>query len=165
MTLSHSTSRNNRTAMAEFKSVSIESAKNFLTKHHWGVLATRRKNGSLQMSPITRGSMLKAGSSSAVERPLTRSTTSGAIRALPFASLRRPFTAAAGSKSMAPRQLFLFPTLWILWFICSGRFMASTRVGPSSTTEWSVSAESLFAFRSRAWRRCGEDKRDSRRFS
>src|SRR6266550_743962 len=39
--------------MAEFKSVSIDSAKDFLTKHHWGVLATRRKNGSLQMSPIT----------------------------------------------------------------------------------------------------------------
>jgi PPOX class probable F420-dependent enzyme len=41
--------------MAEFKSVSIDSAKDFLTKHHWGVLATRRKNGSLQMSPITPG--------------------------------------------------------------------------------------------------------------
>jgi len=41
--------------MAEFKSVTIDSAKYFLTKHHWGVLATRRKNGSLQMSPITPG--------------------------------------------------------------------------------------------------------------
>ena len=41
--------------MAEFKSVSIDSAKDFLTKHHWGVLTTRRKNGSLQMSPITPG--------------------------------------------------------------------------------------------------------------
>ena len=41
--------------MAEFKSASIDSAKDFLTKHHWGVLATRRKNGSLQMSPITPG--------------------------------------------------------------------------------------------------------------
>src|SRR5215471_10794314 len=41
--------------MAEFKSVSIDTAKDFLTKHHWGVLATRRKNGSLQMSPITPG--------------------------------------------------------------------------------------------------------------
>ena len=39
--------------MAEFKSVTIESAKDFLTKHHWGVLATRRKDGRLQMSPIT----------------------------------------------------------------------------------------------------------------
>ena len=41
--------------MAEFKSVSIDSAKDFLTKHHWGVLATRRKDGRLQMSPITPG--------------------------------------------------------------------------------------------------------------
>jgi len=41
--------------MAEFKSVSIDSARDFLTKHHWGVLATRRKDGRLQMSPITPG--------------------------------------------------------------------------------------------------------------
>ena len=41
--------------MAEFKSMTIDSAKDFLTKHHWGVLATRRKDGRLQMSPITPG--------------------------------------------------------------------------------------------------------------
>jgi len=41
--------------MAEFKSMTIDSAKDFLTKHHWGVLATRRKDGRLQMSPITTG--------------------------------------------------------------------------------------------------------------
>jgi len=41
--------------MSEFKSTTIDSAKDFLTKHHWGVLATRRKDGRLQMSPITTG--------------------------------------------------------------------------------------------------------------
>ena len=41
--------------MAEFKSVSLDSAKEFLVKHHWGVLATRRKDGRLQMSPLTPG--------------------------------------------------------------------------------------------------------------
>lgn len=41
--------------MAEFKSMTIDRAKDFLTKHHWGVLATRRKDGRLQMSPITPG--------------------------------------------------------------------------------------------------------------
>jgi PPOX class probable F420-dependent enzyme len=41
--------------MAEFKPATIESAKGFLIKHHWGVLATRRKTGGLQMSPITPG--------------------------------------------------------------------------------------------------------------
>jgi PPOX class probable F420-dependent enzyme len=41
--------------MAEFKSVSLDSAKEFLVKHHWGVLATRRKDGRLQVSPLTPG--------------------------------------------------------------------------------------------------------------
>jgi PPOX class probable F420-dependent enzyme len=41
--------------MAELIPPTIESAKEFLTQHHWGVLATRRKDGSLQMSPITPG--------------------------------------------------------------------------------------------------------------
>jgi PPOX class probable F420-dependent enzyme len=41
--------------MAEFVPASIDSAKEFLLKHHWGVLATRRKDGGLQMSPITPG--------------------------------------------------------------------------------------------------------------
>ena len=41
--------------MAHFVPASIDSAKEFLTKHHWGVLATRRKDGNLQMSPITPG--------------------------------------------------------------------------------------------------------------
>jgi PPOX class probable F420-dependent enzyme len=41
--------------MAEFAPATIDSAKEFLTKHHWGVLTTRRKDGRLQMSPITPG--------------------------------------------------------------------------------------------------------------
>jgi PPOX class probable F420-dependent enzyme len=41
--------------MAEFKPVDISTAQEFLTQHHWGVLATRRKDGGLQMSPITVG--------------------------------------------------------------------------------------------------------------
>jgi PPOX class probable F420-dependent enzyme len=41
--------------MAEFAPIEIDHAKRFLTNHHWGILATRRKNGSLQMSPVTVG--------------------------------------------------------------------------------------------------------------
>lgn len=41
--------------MAEFKPVDLSHAKNFLEKYHHGVLATRRKNGALQMSPVTCG--------------------------------------------------------------------------------------------------------------
>jgi PPOX class probable F420-dependent enzyme len=41
--------------MAEFVPVHIDHAREFLRKHHWGILATRRKNGNLQMSPVTVG--------------------------------------------------------------------------------------------------------------
>jgi len=41
--------------MAEFKPVDISTAQQFLIRHHWGVPATRRKDGGLQMSPITVG--------------------------------------------------------------------------------------------------------------
>ena len=41
--------------MAEFTPIEIDKAKEFLTKHHWGILATRRKTGNLQMSPVTVG--------------------------------------------------------------------------------------------------------------
>lgn len=41
--------------MAEFKPIDLSGAKAFLAKSHYGVLATRRKNGELQMSPVTCG--------------------------------------------------------------------------------------------------------------
>jgi PPOX class probable F420-dependent enzyme len=41
--------------MAEFIPVETDLAKEFLKNHHHGVLATRRKNGDLQMSPVTCG--------------------------------------------------------------------------------------------------------------
>ena len=41
--------------MAEFVPMEIEVAQAFLRKNHWGILATRRKNDSLQMSPVTVG--------------------------------------------------------------------------------------------------------------
>ena len=41
--------------MVEFAPMDITTAKEFLAGHHWGVLATRRKEGSLQMSPVTVG--------------------------------------------------------------------------------------------------------------
>jgi PPOX class probable F420-dependent enzyme len=41
--------------MAEFKPMEIGRAREFLKSNHWGVLATRRKNNSLQMSPVTVG--------------------------------------------------------------------------------------------------------------
>ena len=41
--------------MAEFAPINISAAKEFLARHHWGVLTTRRRDGSLQMSPVTVG--------------------------------------------------------------------------------------------------------------
>ncbi|MGH7873497.1 MAG: PPOX class F420-dependent oxidoreductase [Candidatus Binatia bacterium] len=41
--------------MAGFIPMEIGRAKDFLRHNHWGVLATRRKDGSLQMSPVTCG--------------------------------------------------------------------------------------------------------------
>ena len=98
--------------MAEFKSVSIDSAKDFLTKHHWGVLATRRKNGSLQMSPITPG--LDAEGRVIISSRETAYKVNN-LRRDPRAALcvftRPPFTAKVGFKSMAARKSFLFRTL------------------------------------------------------
>ena len=41
--------------MAEFIPVQTGRAKEYIQNHHQGVLATRRKNGDLQMSPVTCG--------------------------------------------------------------------------------------------------------------
>jgi len=41
--------------MATFVPVEIDLAREFLKRHHWAVLATRRQNGQLQMSPVTAG--------------------------------------------------------------------------------------------------------------
>ena len=41
--------------MADFTPMEVERAREFLKNHHWGILATRRKNGHLQMSPVTVG--------------------------------------------------------------------------------------------------------------
>ena len=41
--------------MVEFPPMNISTAREFLARHHWGVLTTRRKKGSLQMSPVTVG--------------------------------------------------------------------------------------------------------------
>ena len=41
--------------MAQFIPMQLDKAKEFLKSNHHGVLATRRKNGALQMSPVTCG--------------------------------------------------------------------------------------------------------------
>ena len=41
--------------MAQFVPVDTKTATQFLVNNHYGVLATRRKNGALQMSPVTVG--------------------------------------------------------------------------------------------------------------
>jgi PPOX class probable F420-dependent enzyme len=43
------------TLYANFKPVDLGAAKEFLRKYHHGVLATRRKDGGIQMSPVTPG--------------------------------------------------------------------------------------------------------------
>lgn len=41
--------------MTDFTPMQVERAREFLKNHHWGILATRRKDGHLQMSPVTVG--------------------------------------------------------------------------------------------------------------
>src|SRR5574341_237423 len=41
--------------MADFVPMQLDRAKEFLRNHHHGVLTTRRRNGALQMSPVTCG--------------------------------------------------------------------------------------------------------------
>src|SRR6266849_2367267 len=41
--------------MAEFSPMDIARARDFLVQHHHGVLATRKRDGGVQMSPITVG--------------------------------------------------------------------------------------------------------------
>jgi len=41
--------------MADFIPMDLDRAKEFLKNHHHGVLATQRKKGDLQMSPVTCG--------------------------------------------------------------------------------------------------------------
>ena len=43
------------TLYPNFKPVDLDAAKEFLRKNHHGVLATRKKDGGVQMSPITPG--------------------------------------------------------------------------------------------------------------
>jgi PPOX class probable F420-dependent enzyme len=41
--------------MAEFVPVDLARARKFLEEHHHAVLATRKQNGGIQMSPVTSG--------------------------------------------------------------------------------------------------------------
>ena len=41
--------------MAEFIPMELKRAQEFIRNNHWGILATRRKHGGLQMSPVTVG--------------------------------------------------------------------------------------------------------------
>jgi|SRR5215471_3275913 len=41
--------------MAEFVPIDLVRARKFLAEHHHAVLATRKKNGAVQMSPVTSG--------------------------------------------------------------------------------------------------------------
>src|SRR4026208_1113493 len=41
--------------MADFAPMEIDRAQEFLKTNHWGILATRRQNGNLRMSPVTVG--------------------------------------------------------------------------------------------------------------
>jgi PPOX class probable F420-dependent enzyme len=43
------------TLYPNFKPVDLAAAKEFISKNHHGVLATRKKDGGIQMSPITPG--------------------------------------------------------------------------------------------------------------
>ena|SRR5918999_3842176 len=97
--------------MAELVPPTIESAKEFLTQHHWGVLATRRKDGSLQMSPITPG--LDSEGRLVISSRETAYKVKN-LRRDPRASVcafTSSFHGEGWVQVTAPRKSFLFPTL------------------------------------------------------
>ena len=90
--------------MTEFTPIEIDKAKEFLTKHHWGILATRRKNGNLQMSPVTVG-LDDQGRAIISSRETAYKVNN--LRRDPRAALcaiTSSFTAKVGCKSTAKRK-------------------------------------------------------------
>src|SRR4029450_11039654 len=109
--------------MAEFAPIDVEKAREFLKNNHWGVLATRRKNGQPQMSPVTVG---LSGEGQAIISSRETAYKVNNFRRDPHAAL------CAFSEHLNGRRL----TPWNPWSICSVKFTASTTAGPSFTKEW-----------------------------
>jgi len=132
--------------MPEFVPMDIATAKSFLAQHHYGVLATRRKDGSPQMSPITPG--LDDDGRVIISSRETAFKVKN-LRRDPHASL---FVFTAGFHGGGCVQIngvvevISLPKRWLRWFICNAKSTENTRAGPSSTNGWSGSAASLFAF-------------------
>ena len=96
--------------MAEFVPASVDRAKKFLTKHHWGVLTTRRKDGRPANVADNTGTGCRGPSHHQQPRDRIQGQQPAARSAR--RSLRlygRPFTAEAGSKSMATAEIISLP--------------------------------------------------------
>jgi hypothetical protein len=98
--------------MSVFFPATIDSAKEFLMKHHWGVLATRRQDGKLQMSPITPGLDAEGRVIISSRETAYKVKICAVIPAPPFAFSRPAFIAEAGFKSMGLPKSCLFTTRW-----------------------------------------------------
>jgi hypothetical protein len=122
--------------MAEFIPVETGRAKEFLENNHHGVLATRRKNGDLQMSPVTCG---LDGAGRAVISSRETAYKVNNLRRDPRAALctfGNTFHGEGLSKSAARPKSFRYPKPSTLWSTCSAKSTASTRAGRNFTNAW-----------------------------
>ena len=120
--------------MAGFIPMEIGRAKDFLRDNHWGVLATRRKNGSLQMSPVTCG--LDSGGCAVISSRETAYKVNN-LRRDPRAALCAFTTAFHGEgwvQISGSAKSSLYPMRSILWFTYSDKPTANRRVGQNFTS-------------------------------
>ncbi len=113
----------------------LEKARDFLKNNHWGVLATRRKNGQPQMSPVTVG---LSGAGQAIISSWETAYKVNNLRRDPHAALcafTDNFHGGGWVQVNGAAKLFRCLKLWKPWSICSVKFAASTKVGPNSTKE------------------------------
>jgi len=134
--------------MAEFTPVDIDHAREFLRKHHWGILATRRKNGTLQMSPVTvgldaQGRTVISSRETAYKVNNLRRDSRAALCAITSSFHGEGWVQINGSA-----EIVSLPDASTLWSTSSVRSMASTRAGRNFMREWRARGASSFALQS-----------------
>ncbi len=123
--------------MAEFAPIEIDHAKQFLSKHHWGILATRRKNGQLQMSPVTvgldnDGRAVVSSRETAYKVNNLRRDPRAALCAITSSFHGEGWVQINGSAKI----ISLPGRFGHIDELCTGKPMASTKAGPSFRHEW-----------------------------
>ena len=136
--------------MAEFVPVETARAKEFLKNHHHGVLATRRKNGDLQMSPVTCG--LDSEGRAVISSRETAYKVNN-LRRDPRAALcafANTFHGEGWVQVSGTADIVSLPEALETLVYLQRQPTASTRAGRSFTNAWSARSASLFALPSKA---------------